>query len=398
MVASKDKSHENELYNYKNLKILREAVVYGANASGKTNLIEAVSYLKWLVVKGGNLQEGDEIPRSYHKLSKVKPTSFDVQFVVEGIRYAYGFSLTDEKVEKEYLYHYPSGRQAKIFEREQENFTFGISYKKDLREISTKSKKNKLFLNTAEAWSSLPEIINPFRFFKENIVINLNRPDNWFEYSARKIEEDSRVKKLLIDFLRKIDMPVTDIKVKIEENAPIPAQISTLINQLNIVSDSISSTKVEVKFVYEDFELNFDEESLGTQKLFKLICPFVDVLINGKILFYDELENSLHPVIVQELIEVFKKWDDDSKAQLIFTTHDTSLLNLELFRRDQIWFAERNPASCSSEYYSLIELKNVRKDENIRKGFITGRYSSIPLKGNSLIEILKDEDFKNERD
>jgi len=398
MVASKDKSHQKELYDHKKINILREAVLYGANASGKTTLIEAVNYLKWLVVHSGRLQEGDEFPRPYHKLSKDEPTSFDVQFVVEGIRYAYGFSITDEQVREEYLYHYPSGRQAKIFERKSEQFFFGTDYKKELKEISTKSKKNKLFINTAEAWSNLPEIINPFSFFKNNLMIHLIRPDNWFEYSARQINKDMQMKRLLIEFFQKIDIPVIDIKVKIEEDAPLPEKFSGLMNQLKLLSDGINSTMIEVKFIYKDFELNYDEESLGTQKLFKLLCPFIDVLVNGKVLFYDELENSLHPVIVQELVKVFKEWEDDTKAQLIFTTHDTSLLNLDLFRRDQIWFAERNPDSCSTEYYSLIELKNVRKDENIRKGFVTGRYSSVPLNGKSLVELLSDEEIADEKD
>jgi len=142
---------------------------------------------------------------------------------------------------------------------------------------------------------------------------------------------------------------------------------------------------------FKDYILNINEESQGTQKLFKLLCPFIDVLVNGKVLFYDELEASLHPALVDELIHTFKNWKSEKNPQLIFSSHDTSLLDLDLFRRDQIWFAERNPGLCTTEYYSLVELKNVRKDDNIKKGYINGRYSTIPLKGSSLIEVLGGE-------
>ena len=111
--------------------------------------------------------------------------------------------------------------------------------------------------------------------------------------------------------------------------------------------------------------------------------------MNGKVLFYDELESSLHPAIIDKLIDTFKNWKGDNKPQLIFTTQDTTLLNLDIFRRDQIWFAERNPDTCTSEYYSLVEFKNVRKDDNIRKGYINGRYAPIPLKESTLLEILR---------
>lgn len=348
--------------------------------------------MKFLVIECTRFQEGDKIPRLPHKLTQELPTIFDVQFVIAGIRYAYGFSIDDDMVLEEYLYHFPEGRQAKIFERSRENITFGAKYKKELAQINTKSKENKLFLSTAEAWSKLPEIINPFKFFKEKLVVHVNGPDDWFEYSAQKIRTDQRMKHILLTFLQRIGIPVIDINVKIE-NKVLNAQDMPLelLNKIQILAGSLQASRIEVKFVYENYELNLQEESQGTQKLFKLMCPLVDVLANGKALFFDELENSLHPIIVDELIATFKKWEGANEAQLIFTTHDTSLLDLDIFRRDQIWFAERNPGTCATEYYSLVELKNVRKDDNIKKGYINGRYSSIPLKGSSLIEVLGEE-------
>lgn len=390
MVASNDKSHEDELYTYKDYRVLRVASIYGANGAGKTTLIDAVAYMCFMVRKCTKFQEGDKIPRMPHKLAKNQPTSFDVQFIVSGLLYAYGFSVTDDVVVEEYLYHFPAGRQAKIFERSNDEITFGAKYKKELSEINTKSKSNKLFLSTAESWSNLAEILNPFKFFKEDLVVHSNGPDNWFEYSAEKIKSNEKMKNILINFLHRINLPVVDIKVKSENRALTPQDMSTeVLNRIQALAGSLQTNVIEIKFVYKDYELDLQEESQGTQKLFRLICPLLDVLVNGKVLFYDELESSLHPAIVDNLIKTFKKWNGENEAQLVFSTHDTSLLDLDTFRRDQIWFAERNPITCSAEYYSLVELKNVRKDDNIKKGYINGRYSSIPLKGSSLIEVLE---------
>lgn len=392
MVATSDKSHYEELYEYKNYLVSRVASIYGANGAGKTTLIDAVGYLTFLVRECAKFQEGDFIPRTPHKLAQKSPTTFDIQFVVNGIRYAYGFSVTDTEVKEEYLYHFPTGRQAKIFEREGEKFTFGIKYKKELSQLNTKTKKNKLFLSTAEAWCKLPEILNPFKFFKEELVVHSTGPDNWFEYSANQVNHNDSIKRVLVSFLQKIGIPIKDIKVKIENRQLTPQDAPLeILNKIQAIAGSLQTNVIEVKFVYDGYELDIQEESQGTQKLFRLICPLVDVLVNGKVLFYDELEDSLHPALVDELIKTFKQWKGGKEAQLVFSTHDTSLLDLDLFRRDQIWFAERNPKKITTEYYSLVELKNVRKDDNIKKGYVHGRYSSIPLKGSSLIEVLGGE-------
>lgn len=389
MVATGDKSYESELYFYNNYKVSRISALYGMNGAGKTTLVEAIGYMAFLVKECNRLQEGDLIPRSPHKLCMDAPTRFDIQFVIGDVRYAYGFVISDAVVLEEYLYHFPEGRQAKIFERFEEGITFGIKYKKELNEIYTKSKTNKLFLSTAESWSQLTEILNPFKFFKENIVVHKTGPDDWFEYSVQRIKESDEMKNILISFLQNIGMPIEDIKVKIENRpltaSDIPAEI---LDKMHMFINTAQTNIVEVKCVYSSYELNLKEESLGIQKLFKLICPLIDVLTSGKILFYDELENSLHLVIINELIKLFKEWKGDEYPQLIFTTHETSLLDLDFFRRDQIWFAERNLETSSTEYYSLIEVKNVRKDDNLKKGYINGRYTSIPLKGSNLLELL----------
>lgn len=391
MIASKDTSHEKELYTFGSTRILRMAPLYGANGAGKTTLIEAIGYICFLVRECNKFQEGDVIPRKPHRLSLDEPTQISVQFIINNIRYVYGISITDQKIIEEYLYHFPAGRQAKIFERQGDEFTFGAKYAKELSDICIKSKDNKLFLSTAEAWSKLPEIVQPFKFFKEQVVVHIGEDDNWLGYTANVIKNDANMKKMVLKFFQEIGMPIKDINIKIEDedmvSLDMPTQIRGFIKGIK---------KLEIKFIYENYELNLPEESAGTQKLFKLICPLLDVLSKGKILFYDEIERSLHPAIILNLLKVIKAWESSCNAQFVFSTHDTSLLDLNLFRRDQIWFAEKNLQRKTSEYYSLIELKNVRKDENIKNGYITGRYSMIPLKGSSLIEVLEGDAKCNE--
>ena len=394
MLAGKDDSHEAELYSLGNYRVLRMASVYGANASGKTTLIDAMGYMAFLVCECTKFQEGDAIPRWPHKLSLSEPSELSVQFEMDGIRYVYGFSVMDHEVQEEYLYHFPAGRPAKVFDRDRGNFSFGAAYKRELTDIIEKSKGNKLFLSTAEAWCRLPQIVQPFRFFKEQVMVHTSEMDNWLPYSTNEIQQNGKAKKMMVEFFRKIGVPIRDILVKTEAKeislANVPPQVREI---LRAVPGMAKPNFIEVKFVYDSYVLDLQEESVGTQKLFKMICPLMDVLSKGKILLYDELERSLHPAIVSNLLAVVKKWRGDTQPQLIFTTHDTSLLDLDLFRRDQIWFAERNPETKSSEYYSLVELKNVRKDENIRKGYVMGRYAPIPLKGSSLMEVLDGEHY-----
>ena len=135
---------------------------------------------------------------------------------------------------------------------------------------------------------------------------------------------------------------------------------------------------IELKLVYKDFVIDYNEESSGIKKLFQFVCPMIDILENGKVLVCDEIEAHLHPSIVANIIKRFCQ-NRDSSSQLITATHDSDLLDLNEIRRDQIWFTELNPKMRTTDLYSLAELKNVRKDENIKKGYILGRYGAIPM-------------------
>ncbi len=149
---------------------------------------------------------------------------------------------------------------------------------------------------------------------------------------------------------------------------------------LKMLLSKNESENIDVRIDYGNLEINLNEESRGINKLFEIAIPIVNVLRNGYVLIYDELETSIHPIIVKSLIELFNnKSLNKHNAQLIFTTHDINLLDLNLLRRDQIWFAEKNDEIMSTDIYSLVELKNIRGDENIEYGYINGKYGSIPF-------------------
>ena len=137
---------------------------------------------------------------------------------------------------------------------------------------------------------------------------------------------------------------------------------------------------------YGKFKVSLEEESSGIQKLFDILCPIIDIVREGKVLLYDELETSLHESIAKEIINLFL--NSNSGAQLIFTTHDTNLLDLDLFRRDQIWFTELKKNDRSTDLYSLSDVRNVRKDENVSRGYVLGRYGAIPILNKTLLDDL----------
>ena len=392
LLATKDTTLPERVFSYNDkISVLRSAVIYGANGAGKTNIITAMGYVKFLVSNCINFQEGDSIPYFPHKLATSNtPSMFEIQFIANKSRYAYGLEVTESNVTKEYLYHFPNGKQAKIFEREDEKYSFGEKYKKELVEIqASKTKINRLFISTAASWSNLNEILEPFIDLKDTIVVNENvRDSNWKEYTIRKIEKNSDDKKMLLNLLKDMNIGVNEIKAKLEINEVTTDKLPTDIPEpLRILLLNKKQINSEVKFRYNGMDIDYSEESMGIQKIFALGGPLIEILKEGKILIFDELETSLHPYMVTRIIELFNNPKINTKnAQLIFTTHDTNLLDLNQFRRDQIWFVEKNPADYASDMYSLADLKNVRKDENIEKGYISGKYGAIPYLGNNLVK------------
>lgn len=397
MLASKDNSFENLLISFNGISVNKLASIYGANGSGKTSFIGSLNFLRTLVCNSNNHQPGDKIRQFSHKLSSQgTPTSYTIQFVKENIRYAYGLSYTTDHIISEYLYYFPNGKQAKIFDRNLETVTFGEKFKRDFETILNFSKPNKLFLSVSANYSSVKEAETVFLFFKEDLIFYPLAPEvnNWLEYSIERLTNEPNIKSLFIKFMNSIECPIKNINTKFEtakitpEMFPtdMPSPLKELLTQSNVQEARI----IEADLDYEIFSVDLNEESKGIQKLFEIFCPIIDIILKNKILIWDEIETSLHPRIINEILRLVLHGKKDSLSQLIFTTHDTNLLDLNKFRRDQIWFTQLT-SSRSSDLYSLTELKNVRKDENISKGYFNGKYGAIPFIHNPLKFPLEEE-------
>lgn len=382
-VASKDDQYEERLIFVDDLRVLRTALIYGANGSGKSNFLDSIAFMKSLVTNSINYQPGQGIYQAPHKLADADmPSEFAIQFVRNGIRYAYGFSIVRNCVTEEYLYYFPKRKKVKIYEREGMDITPGDRYKKgkpfDLS--MTVLKENRLFLSCIANYSRVKEVEEAFLFFAEDIVVYNKDINNWTEYSVNLMQGNEKIRRLFVHMLKEFKTGIKDIQVKLEPVAtgeidaeiPISPQLKQLLPREGL-------HKMSAKVIYDHFETDlFTEESDGIRKLFELLCPIIDILIKGKILICDELESNLHETLVSKIVELFQSVKSDMPAQMIFTTHDTSLLNKELFRRDQIWLTEMRDDRVT-DLYSLVELKNVRKSENLERGYINGKYGAIPM-------------------
>lgn len=393
LLASKDTFNSEYLYGYKDLKILKSSVVYGANGSGKSNFIDAIFFMKSLVTNSINLQPGMGIPYTPHKLNGVGSESFySVQFIKNGVRFAYGFSIEQMLVKEEYLYYFPNGRQAKIFDRTGMTYEEGSKFKGRFNSCKDVLKPNRLMISCAANFTNITEIEDAFRFFSEDLVIYTNaNQENWMQYSLYQFNSNPEIKNLALSFMRDIGVDIQDIKINIEESAFPQSELPEFLS--DEYKNKLRMTplqKITASVVYPGFETDlFTEESTGIQKLFAFLCPFLDIISKGKILICDELETCLHESLLYTLLKTFLSLNGKEQSQIIFTTHDTSLLSLDLFRRDQIWFTELNSLNRSTELYSLAEIKSVRKDENYGKGYISGRYGAIPMLNENLAELLK---------
>lgn len=410
LLASSDASNPRNLIQTEalkqNEKLLRCAVIYGANASGKSNVLSAFDTLKYLVVSSGKNIAEDELPYQPFKLDPnylLQPTKFEIVFIQKNIEYVYGVAFTKEKIIEEYLYYYPKGRKAIIFERNNTNeYKFTVD-KKIQTDISKQTSENVLYLSNSaqQNYSKTRETIIWFRKVLQIIGPTDRVPEN---ITARLLQ-DEKYKQLILKALSVADLGINDVKSSIERTALDVVSTHTFPTELKLPKGTkpgviafeegkwymeSADIKTSHKVVDENgnqFNSIFDygEESEGTKKMFSLIGPWIASLIKGQILVIDELDTKLHHFLSVFLVELFQDpTQNKSNAQLIFNTHNTNLLDQELFRRDQIWFTEKNPDSGATELYSLVEF-SPRKDKNIQRGYLAGRYGAIPFVTNEKI-------------
>lgn len=388
MMASSDNTLKDNYVEINNDKILKITAIYGANASGKTNLFKILGIVSSMIKNSNFFVPNVLLPIVPFKLDKElvnKPSEFEIKFLVKGIRYLYGFKADKKNVYEEYLIYYPNGRPVKIFTRKNiYNYSFNSSDEKFLNDIKEKNTSNKFFIATATNWNY--EKTKPvFEFLTEKLgtIITHDQINN-YSYNMYYNDENKKLENFALNFFEKA---VFNIKgYKIIEEKMTEDKLSTIPDIVKpFIPANTPMYKVKTKHIVngDEYEFDISEESLGTQVIFSFIPVLKDVLDNGKVLIIDEFDKSLHPFIVKYIVEIFNNLEINKKsAQLIFNTHDTNLLNLELLRRDQIWFTEKDTKDGSTTIYPLDDF-SVRKTENVEKGYLLGRYGAIPFLKNN---------------
>ncbi len=367
-------------------KLVKSVAIYGANASGKSNLIKGLLFMWKMVVSSHNFNVNEKIPQTPFKLdniSKEKPSKFEINFIQKGIRYRYGFSCNKEEFIEEYLYYWPKGKESLIFKRDKKNkFTFNTNEKQQ-KTIEKQMISNTLYLSRATQLGF--EKTKPvYEFFKENLIININ-PIAWHEYTVNSIYKNPKLRDKIIEIMKRADFGgINDITVEKGKGKIKEIQFDARgVSQRDLENDIL-----DIKFVHDiknkHIPLNLAEESLGTQKTFAILGPLFDILENGKIAVIDEIGSSLHPRIIQFLIRLFSSRHNKKNAQLIFTTHNPTLLNNELFRKDQFYFVEKEP----NESTKITSLKDydIRQDADFEKAYIEGRFGANPFVDETYVE------------
>ncbi|MDE6516267.1 MAG: AAA family ATPase, partial [Acetatifactor sp.] len=278
MIAGSDNTSEELLREFGGAKVLRSAIIYGANGSGKSNFINALAFVQSLVVNSINHQPGQRILQVPHKLCSLEtPSEYSIQFVKNDIRYAYGFSIKQNMVYEEYLYYFPKGRQVKIFERNGMEIKPGDRYKGIFEVSISVLKDNRLFLSCAANFSNVEEVTDAFMFFNSDMVVYNPDINNWTEHSIQLMQENPQIKKIFIDILRAWGTEAKDVRVKLDKVnfAELQRELS-LPDELKVLLGSQEGKRIEAKIVYDQFEVDLmTEESEGVKRLFQMICPII---------------------------------------------------------------------------------------------------------------------------
>ena len=402
MEALNGGNFKNSLINYKT-KLLPAVAIYGKNGGGKSNIIRAF----WLAVQFiKNAQrtqhEKASIPVNPFLLddeSQNKPTGFEFTYTVDNIKYIYGFSATKQKICSEYLYYAPNGQKSMVFNRDMQNFEFrSNSEKKKRKLISEAVAANQLYFAVACTMNE-QTCIKAMKWFREQVFFSRDYtdiPSQLIEYS-----ENPNMLHAISEYAKKADLGIEDMQFEIKDieisdadklpdNIPDDIKIS-LEKFLKALSDApnISEQKLKMGEVHATsfhkginengkqtlYKLQLSDESDGTRKLMALAPAIEHVLECGGVLLVDELEKEMHPMLVEFIVAKFQNPFTNSKnAQIIFTTHNTELLNMQLLRIDQIYFTDKSNKTGESTLYSVNDTDVL----NIRKSYLMGKYGATP--------------------
>lgn len=382
MEATSIKEHEYNVAKIGNGEYLKVSAIYGANASGKTNVLQAFNYMKRRILVSDDTEKKSPIDERniYSFMINDEPIALEVEILARnGKIYKYGFEVLKDKIVSEWLYEKKINKYVTIFERENTNISMPNNKMSKLINVD----ENTLFLNLFSKISKDNEdFYNVYNWFVNSAYLDLGNPDFERFINNRvslKILSDEKYKETLLNFIKTFDSGIVGIK--------------TTPDSLDAIKNNNGVIDVEVIHRGENGKLRalpFYLESNGTQKMFHLFDFFIDALNNGMVLFIDELDAKLHPLLTRYIINLFHNSETNkNNGQLIYSTHDTVNLNKETFRRDEIWFTEKDNDGISKMYslsdYKIDDEKKVRNDATYNKDYLTGRYGAIP--------VLKDFDI-----
>jgi AAA15 family ATPase/GTPase len=410
-------------------KVLPAALIYGANASGKSNVVEALRFMQRMVLDSHtDLKPGAPFGRPPFRLAPgwpEKESRFDLTFVHEGVRYQYGFTAFEDRFGSEWLYSWPSGSRRELFVREGQEFSFGRFLKGDNQLIARNTKANSLFVSAA-AQNNHEQLSIIYYFFMEL----------WFErLSSLNVRNlafflgDTGLDSRILKFLCALDTGVTRLRIIEEDHHETMGDLfskrdisNTNVKPKNFLvhifepkesmvpSDNVrdlgSNEKIgklaalfnpmrrkkraQLGHATKDGGVEFfdlDDESTGTIRMLSFLEPIFNALDTGATVVIDELDSSLHTHACEQVIALFQSPKTNPKgAQLIATTHDTNLLKSEMLRRDQVWFTEKDDEGAT-HLYPLTDI-HTRKGDNIEKGYLQGRFGAVPFAG-SVDDFIK---------
>ena len=376
-------------------RLLRSAVVYGPNAAGKTNLMKAIQFMQSFVILSASSTGASQYPYRPFKLSKATrtaPSHFEITFIHNGLRYEYGFSMGAKQIEKEWLTEYVQSkartRGRKLFERawnkraEKFDWDFGPSFKGERTTWSNSTRPEALFLSTATQLNST-QLRPVFDWFQKRLVVIAGQT-TLNQSLTLKLWDEPDGKERLLPFLKEADLGIVDASV---ERQPLPSGgvfVSPNEAMLHQRAGSTVADVVKVTLAHASDDpsspvgFDFDEESSGTQILFKTAGAWLNVFKNGEILLFDEIDTNIHPSLLLFLVKKFhSNATNPHNAQLICSTHNTTLLDTKVFRRDQFWFVEKEQ-NGASRLYPLTDF-SPRNDEVIERWYMRGRYGALPV-------------------
>ena len=394
------KEHEPEnIINYREFKILKSAVVYGANASGKSNLFAGLNYMKRVVFnsfKEAISNEASSLQKNtafrLNSKTKLESSFFQVIFIQNEIQYRYGFELNKGNVEAEWLNFFEEKEEISLFEREGKKITVNQTNFKEGVGLDSKTRENVLFISVCSQFDGeiSKEVLS---WFKNVNIISGIQDRGYMSYTIDKIKNDDGFRKWVNKFIYFLEITKLSVEDEDLENINIDEinipeekkEIKDFLVAVNALQKK-QKTRSTLKSWHKVFDDNnilvgstdfdFNMESKGTQKLIYLLGPIYNSLKEGEVLLIDELDSRLHSILTRNLLNMFHEGNKHN-AQFVLALHDPLSMENECFRRDQIYLVEKDQYGVSS-LYSLLDYKKVRNDEKFSKNYLKGNYGAIP--------------------